>query len=210
MTSPFISIFFNCHVFLYRIDLFDDIQFSEKFNLSKLNLKALWRWVIRARCEATLKLEKTGREKAKRRDISAMSLFLFMTMLHADVPVGQREMGKEQVRHVLFVGNAMALHSQKDEAVHYMFRRLFVDSKQIIGNVNGASYIEKILDTRPRSSLTGQAILCPSVFEMQLHFRPLIFLEASMRKKVVSIVRNCNSLMRLGFSVRVVMNALNA
>lgn len=56
-----------------------------------------------------------------------------------------------------------------------------MDGKLSIGSVNGASFLQKIQETRPRKSAMAQAISSPNAFKMQLYFNALAFLVECMQ-----------------------------
>lgn len=74
-----------------------------------------------------------------------------------------------------------------DERVHHMFRPVLKDNKLSVGWVNGASYVQSILESRAcKKYALDQAISRPSPFELELYFLALVFKEACTRKELVS------------------------
>lgn len=65
---------------------------------------------------------------------------------------------------------------------------LFVDSKLSFGYLDGADYMQKVLDARPFKLLMEQVIIRPSAFATQLYFHAPIFLEVCMGKRLMSTV----------------------
>lgn len=49
---------------------------------------------------------------------------------------------------MLQTANGMKLYCQKDEGVHHMLHRVFVNNKLCVGHVNRASCVQKSLDLR--------------------------------------------------------------
>lgn len=54
--------------------------------------------------------------------------------------------------------------------------------------MNGASYIQKVLETWTRKSLISQAMSCERAFNRDLQFCALMFLEEGIRTSLVSTV----------------------
>lgn len=101
----------------------------------------------------------------------------FLSLFQEDVLVRLREMGMEQVCRALRASVASELYLQSDEQMHHMFRWVFADSKISIGYVEGASYIQKILQTLNRKFLVAHAMLRSSAFQLQPYFQAFIILE---------------------------------
>lgn len=106
--SSFISL--NCDIFIYSIELFNDKLFVEEFNLSNLDPKNLFRSIFEVSCKGMVRLAEVGREKARRRDSSALSIFHFLSHSHECVLPALVEMGMELVCHGFEVGIAMSLY----------------------------------------------------------------------------------------------------
>lgn len=85
-----------------------------------------------------------------------------------------------------------------------------MDSKLFTAYVNGTSYIQKMLETRPLKSIMAQAVLHENAFGMHLYSNGLMFLEACFWTKLLSTVHNNNCGVRLGYLVKVVLRAWNA
>lgn len=77
----------------------------------------------------------------------------FLSRFHKDEPVALMEMRTEHVCKVLRAGTAIALYCQTLEGMHHMLGWVFVDSKLSSAFMNGAGYIQKILETWLRRSL---------------------------------------------------------
>lgn len=73
--------------------MFNEIEFLDKLYLSTLNLKDFLRWALEARCEAAVKFAETVREKVRRHDNCALSLYELLSLSHKYVPVELGEVG---------------------------------------------------------------------------------------------------------------------
>lgn len=136
----------------------------EKFNLRNQNLNEFLRQVLEARCKAAAILTEIGKEKARRRDIWALSMSPFLSLLHEDVPVSLKGMGTKQLRQVLCGEIAMTLYCQDDLRVYHVFCRVFKDNQVSIVYVSKAGYVQKKLETRLSKSLMAHALSQPSGF----------------------------------------------
>lgn len=135
---------------------------------------------------------------------------LSFSPFHEYVPVGLKlkEVGKEKVHQVLCVGTVIALHFQIDECITGFFRD-YVCCKSPLDVLNGASYIQKVQEIRPRKRAMAQGMSWPSAFRMQLYLHVLVFFKECMQTKLVCTAHNCSSGMQLGYAVQLVMKAWN-
>lgn len=86
------------------------------------------------------------------------------------------EMGK--VYQVLMVAIGLGLYWKMDERVHFMFRGVFVDKKQSVRYMNGASFVLKILEffeSKNPSLVRAMSLSIP--LELQLYLTALVLLK---------------------------------
>lgn len=164
---------------LCSIELSNDDEFVEKFNLDDQDLGPFLHWVSHAQCQASKKFVDIRRWKVRHHDEREIGKGQLLSMFQACFPVELKEMGTEEVRLVLRPVIGMAFLCQNDELVVQMFRRIFVNNNLSVGYVNGRRYKQKIFELRANKTyVPAKAISQTSPFEMQLYFHALIFLEA--------------------------------
>lgn len=100
-----------------------------------------------------------------------------LSFFHKAFAVGWKGIGTEPV-HVVLAGTEVAMYRQKYEQVYHIFHLVFVHNKLSVAYVNGASYIQKILEFHIcNKSALSEALSRCSPFELQLYFHGLAFLQ---------------------------------
>lgn len=89
-----------------------------------------------------------GREKATRLGGYEIGIAQLLPSFREALLVGLKNIQTEQIQQHQQVSVGMELHFQKDERVHDMTRRVFVDNKRPVGYLNRASYVQKIVESR--------------------------------------------------------------
>lgn len=93
---------------------------------------------------------------------------------------------------------------------HFLFWCSWI-AKFPFGFVNGELYPEKP-KTRSHKYLRVQAVLQPSAFKIKLycHFHTLMFLQQCMITNLLSTAHHYNSIIQLGYVIKLVMQAWDA
>lgn len=68
--------------------------------------------------------------------------------------------------------------------MHHILSGVFVDIKQSSEYMNGASSIQKILETWVRTLVMAQVMSLSSAFDMQIYFQALMFLKTCVSTKL--------------------------
>lgn len=153
----------NCNIFMYLIELFNNANFVETFAVRDSDLKTSLRWVFELQCEAEVRHADLVCEKVRRCDGRRSDMVHILLVAQECFQVRLMDMRTDQMQQVLQVATEMAFCSKRDEQVHPMFRRVFVDSKLSVRYVSVIGFVHRILEwCKNKKSALTQAILRPN------------------------------------------------
>lgn len=136
-----------------------------------------------------------------------MNQFMFISLVHSSELQALKELLTAQVRQILRESIAISLKSKKHKRVDHMLCRAIHSKKLIVGNVNGANYIQKALDTKIVNSSLARALSQRTLFEGKTFFHLAMFIEYCIVKKLLSLASRYFTRTPSGFSVQHILTA---
>lgn len=109
---------------------------------------------------------------------------MFISSLQSSEVQGLSEFVVKQVRKMFCTFIAMALYCQRDECIVHMFCCTFVYKYLKISYVNGASYIQRALDSEIVKLSLARALSQQTRFEVQMFFNLLLLVVNCSEKKL--------------------------